>query len=94
MKIKYLKKLRKRYSWKWKPDSMHLKSGTWVILDHKKKEVIHWYNAHNFISYTLFDVEACKFNHRQRERAYEFNHRQRERAKILKYKEQLKEFKL
>lgn len=83
MKTKYLKKLRKRYSWKWKPDSIHLKSGTWVILDHKKKEVIHWYSAHAFISDTLSEAKA-----------YEFNHRQRDRARNLKYKEQLKEFKL
>ena len=83
MKTRYLKKLRKRYSWKWKPDSINSEFGSWVILDHKKKEVLHWYSAHAFISQTLSDAKA-----------YEFDHRQRERARNLKYIQQLKEFKL
>ena len=86
MKIKYLKKLRKRYSWTWIPpviDESVLgldEPGYWRVLDHKQKKVNNWYHAYNFISSTL------RF-----ETSIDYDHRRRDRIQLVEYKKYLKQ---
>lgn len=75
MKIKYLKKLRKRYSWKWVATAINHgalaldKPGYWRILDHKEKRVREWSSAQNFISSTLGFETSVNYDHRKKDRS-------------------------
>lgn len=74
MKIEYLKKLRKRYTWFWVPPvvdegSLELdEPGYWRVLDHKQKRVSNWYHARNFISSTLGFETSINYDNRLRDR--------------------------
>jgi hypothetical protein len=75
MKTKYLKKLRKRYSWKWIPPVPDERipgledPGYWRILDHKEKRVHEWRSAQNFISSTLGLETSVNYDHRKKDRS-------------------------
>jgi len=63
MKVNYLKKLRKRYSWSWNPGN-DLEKGYWTILDHKEKKVEEWRDSQNFIT-SILGFESS-INYRQK----------------------------
>jgi hypothetical protein len=74
--INYLKKLRKRYSWKWTEKGKGwCATGYWEILDHKEENVWIWGTARAFISATL-DYRASK----------RYDERVSKRARRLEYK--------
>ena len=66
MKIKYLKKLRKRYSCKWVVDQFDPYSSTWVILDHKEKDVLKCKSAYDFIISTLDNYNEVNWRYHKR----------------------------
>lgn len=69
MKIKYLKKLKRRYSWKWiQNDRGFGDLGYWEVLDHKMKRVWIWRSARQFISSTLGFHSSVEFDRKRNER--------------------------
>ena len=69
MKIKYLKKLKKRYSWKWiEKGKGWCATGYWEILDHKEESVWIWGTARAFISSTLGFHSSVEFDRKRNER--------------------------
>ena len=88
MKTKYLKKLRKRYSWTWIPPVVDIlpglsEPGYWRILDHKEKRVHEWRSAQNFISSTLgFELSV------------NYDHRKKDRSRLVEYKKYLNQGKI
>lgn len=67
MKINYLKKLRKRYSWYWTPGDK-LEKGYWTVIDHKEKIVKEWWNYQGFIASTLGLDSSIDYRQRLRDR--------------------------
>lgn len=63
MKVNYLKKLRKRYSWSWNPGD-DFEKGYWTILDHKEKRVEEWRESRSFIA-SILGFESS-INYRQK----------------------------
>jgi hypothetical protein len=67
MKVKFLKKLRKRYSWYWTPGN-DFEKGYWTVIDHKEKEVREWWNYQGFISSILGFDSYINYSHKLRDR--------------------------
>jgi hypothetical protein len=67
MKVKFLKKLRKRYSWSWNPGN-DFEKGYWTILDHKEKKVEEWREYQNFITSILGFESSISYMQKLRER--------------------------